>query len=175
MFGEISTFYGPLADRDRAEMLDEGLAILLGLWSGAAFAFNGTHFRLRETRFLPRPLQSPRIPIWVAGTWPKKRPFRRAARYDGAIAVAGDIASSLSPDEVSNLVSYIQQFRTIDSSFDIVHFGETTGTNRAEDRDVVAAYEGIGLTWWIESMFPRYIEVKSARARILEGPPSLFA
>ena len=173
MFGEISTFGGPRVDRDRAEMLDEGLAVVSGLWSGAAFAFDGRHFRVKETCFLPRPFQSPRIPIWVAGTWPKKPPFRRAARYDGAIAVAGDLASALSPAEVAGLVSFVRSLRTGDSPFDIVQFGETLGINGAQDRALVAAYEAVGVTWWVESMFPRYSEVKAARTRILSGPPSL--
>jgi alkanesulfonate monooxygenase SsuD/methylene tetrahydromethanopterin reductase-like flavin-dependent oxidoreductase (luciferase family) len=171
MFGEISTFDGPTADKTRAQMLDESLAVLLGLWSGESFAFNGTYFRVRETRFLPRPLQSPRVPIWVAGTWPKKPPFRRAARYDGVIAVAGDLEAALSPAQVEEMVSYTRRFRTADSSFDIVQFGESAGTYKTEDREVTAAYASVGVNWWLESIFPRYQEVAAARGRILRGPP----
>jgi alkanesulfonate monooxygenase SsuD/methylene tetrahydromethanopterin reductase-like flavin-dependent oxidoreductase (luciferase family) len=172
MFREISTFDGPIADDTRAQMLDEGLDILLGLWSGETFAFNGTHFHMRKTRFLPKPLQTPRIPIWVAGTWPKKPPFRRAARYDGVVAVAGDLKAALSPAQVGEMVSYTRRFRTRPSSFDIVQFGETDGTNKTEDRNLVAAYETVGVSWWLESIFPRYPNVAVARARILRGPPS---
>src|ERR1700759_1609985 len=39
LFHEISAFGGPLDDMLRAEMLDEGLAILTGLWSGQPFSF----------------------------------------------------------------------------------------------------------------------------------------
>jgi len=172
MFGEISTFDGPIADRDRAAMLDEGLAVLLGLWSGDAFSFNGKYFQVKETRFLPKPLQTPRIPIWVAGAWPNRPPFRRAACYDGAIPVAGDMASTLSPDQVSNLVAYIRRFRTSDTTIDVVRFGKTIGMDAAEDCDTIAAYEEAGVTWWIESIFPQP-EVESARTRILKGPPRL--
>ena len=45
-FGEISTFGGQLDDKLRAEMLDEGLAILTGLWSGQPFSFEGKYHRL---------------------------------------------------------------------------------------------------------------------------------
>jgi alkanesulfonate monooxygenase SsuD/methylene tetrahydromethanopterin reductase-like flavin-dependent oxidoreductase (luciferase family) len=168
LFKEITTFGGPLADKDRAEMLDEGLAVLLGLWSGEEFAFEGRCFQVKETRFLPRPLQTPRIPIWVAGTWPKKPPLRRAARFDGIIAVAGNLNSILSPAEVSDLIAYVRQFRTDDAPFEVVQFGETTGPNQ-KDRDLVAAYEKVGVTWWVESIFARFRDVKSARARILKG------
>ena len=37
-FGEISTFAGPQEARVRAAMLDESLAIITGLWSGAKFS-----------------------------------------------------------------------------------------------------------------------------------------
>jgi alkanesulfonate monooxygenase SsuD/methylene tetrahydromethanopterin reductase-like flavin-dependent oxidoreductase (luciferase family) len=168
MFKEISTFDGPLADKDRAEMLDEGLAVLLGLWSGEDFTFEGRHFQVNETRFLPRPVQTPRIPVWVGGTWPKKPPFRRAARFDGIIAVAGNLKSVLSPADVGDLVAYVRRFRTDDAPFDVVQFGETNGSGQ-KDLDLIAAYEEVGVTWWVESMFPRYRDVKSARARILKG------
>jgi len=170
LFREITTFDGPLADKDRAEILDEGLSVLLGLWSGEDFAFAGRHFHVNETRFLPRPLQTPRIPIWIAGTWPKKPPFRRAARFDGIVAVAGNLKSLLGPAEVRNLVAYIGRFRTSDAPFDVVQFGETTGIDR-KDHDIIAAYDKVGVTWWVESMFPRYPDVQSVRARILKGPP----
>ena len=69
--------------RARGRMLDEGLEVLTGLWSGEPFSYHGEHYQITEARFLPVPLQQPRIPIWVAATWPNKRPFRRAARWDG--------------------------------------------------------------------------------------------
>ncbi|HEY2107421.1 MAG TPA: LLM class flavin-dependent oxidoreductase [Candidatus Binataceae bacterium] len=66
LYGEISAFGGPLDDRVRARMLDEGLAVLTGLWSGEPFSFAGEYFQVNNTRFIPAPMQSPRIPIWVA-------------------------------------------------------------------------------------------------------------
>ena len=54
--------------RTRAEMLDKALDQLARYWDG---------------EFEPRPVQQPRIPVWVAGRWPKRRPLERAARWDG--------------------------------------------------------------------------------------------
>ena len=66
--GELEPF-GEVTDPvERARLLDEGLETLTDLWGG---------------RFEPVPLQQPRIPVWVAGRWPKRRPLRRAARWDG--------------------------------------------------------------------------------------------
>jgi hypothetical protein len=46
--------------RVRAELLDESLAILEGLWSGEAFAFEGRHYRFGPMTFRPTPVQRPR-------------------------------------------------------------------------------------------------------------------
>jgi alkanesulfonate monooxygenase SsuD/methylene tetrahydromethanopterin reductase-like flavin-dependent oxidoreductase (luciferase family) len=64
-------------------MLDEGLEVLAGLWSGEPFGHHGEHYRIASDPpeqdwravFYPPPLQRPRVPVWVAGTWPKKSPF----------------------------------------------------------------------------------------------------
>ena len=73
------------AARVRAERLDETLAILDGLWSGEPFGFDGDHYRFEPMTFRPRPVQEPRIPIWVVGAWPHSRSMRRAARWDGIV------------------------------------------------------------------------------------------
>src|SRR5712692_419999 len=72
--------------RKRGAMLDEGLDILTLMWTGKPFHYAGNQYEVDGVTFLPRPVQSPRIPIWVAGAWPHRRPFRRAARWDGFFA-----------------------------------------------------------------------------------------
>lgn len=49
--------------RVRAERLDEALEIVAGLWSGEPFSYTGEHHHLDEVTMLPRPVQSPRVPI----------------------------------------------------------------------------------------------------------------
>src|SRR5207245_402457 len=62
------THFGEVTDpKCRAEVLDEGLDILAGLWSGQPFRYEGTHYTIREVTFLPRPVQMPRIPIFACG------------------------------------------------------------------------------------------------------------
>jgi alkanesulfonate monooxygenase SsuD/methylene tetrahydromethanopterin reductase-like flavin-dependent oxidoreductase (luciferase family) len=67
---------------ERGVMLDEGLEVIEGLWSGEQMDHDGAHYRVQGVRFLPTPLQSP-LPIWVAAVWPNKAPLRRAARFQG--------------------------------------------------------------------------------------------
>ena len=55
--------------KQRAELMEESLEILTGLWSGKPFSFHGQHYNIAEVTFLPPPVQSPRIPIWVVGAF----------------------------------------------------------------------------------------------------------
>ena len=71
-----------------AQLLDETLAILDGLWSGEPFSFEGDHYRFGAMTFRPTPVQRPRIPVWVVGAWPHARSMRRAARWDGVVVQA---------------------------------------------------------------------------------------
>jgi hypothetical protein len=93
--------------RRRARRLDEGLVILNGLWSGEPFGFNGEEYRMRETVFLPTPVQRPRPPIWVAAHWPARAPLRRAARWDGVFPEHAD-GRRLSPSELGELLEYVR-------------------------------------------------------------------
>src|SRR5579883_374563 len=47
----------------RAAMVDEALEIITGLWSGEPFSYEGAHYTVRNERFLPTPVQRPRVPI----------------------------------------------------------------------------------------------------------------
>ncbi|HEU5199002.1 MAG TPA: LLM class flavin-dependent oxidoreductase [Ktedonobacterales bacterium] len=87
---EYSAFGEPTDKVLHGAMLDEGLEVLTSLWSGEPFSFQGQHYQAQDVCFLPKPVQQPRIPIWVAGIWPNKKPFRRAVRWDGIFAHLDD-------------------------------------------------------------------------------------
>ena len=65
----------------RTRKLKEGLEVRTGLWRGEPFRYEGEHYRVGETAFLPRPVQEPRLPIRAAGAWPNRAPIRCAARW----------------------------------------------------------------------------------------------
>src|SRR5262245_52646475 len=81
-FGKVGE---PTDRKTRAQLLDEGLAIMTGLWSGQPFSFQGQHYHVEEMTFLPPPLQTPRIPVWVVGAWPSMKSMERVLRYDGLL------------------------------------------------------------------------------------------
>jgi alkanesulfonate monooxygenase SsuD/methylene tetrahydromethanopterin reductase-like flavin-dependent oxidoreductase (luciferase family) len=169
-FTELSTFGYPLDDVVRAEILDEGLAVLTGLMSGETFSFAGKHYTIKPTQFLPKPIQ-PRIPIWIAGTWPRPRPFRRAARYDGVIPSASNIEKGLTPDDIRAITKFIGEHRADARPFDIMADGETAGKSRREAADIVAPFIEAGATWWNEAPLPWKTTLEEVRARIDAGPP----
>ncbi|HZU14099.1 MAG TPA: LLM class flavin-dependent oxidoreductase [Chloroflexota bacterium] len=175
-------FFGEDEDaRVRAEKLDEGLALLGGLWSGELVGHEGTHYRMHEVRFQPTPLQRPRIPVWVGGWYPNKPPMRRAARWDGV--APGHLERQLTPEEWREILTYIAQHRTSSEPFDAVHSGgQTTGTDRAGDAATVRPYGEAGVTWWLEDVSPwRFglrwedeltpARTRPIRERVLAGPP----
>ena len=171
-FGEISAFGGPLDDHIRAEMLDEALAVIVGLWSGQRFSFTGRHYRVEQAQFLPTPRQSPRIPIWIAGTWPHKAPFRRAARFDGVVPVIGDFSTSLTPIDVAYVVQFVRQLRPLNSHFDVVHFSSIMA-DYEHAREIVTSYSNAGATWWVETIDPKHHSLAQIRHRIHMGTPRL--
>lgn len=155
--------------RIRAEMLDEGLELLQALWSGVPVDFNGTHYQAKAQTFAAQG-SHPKIPIWLAGTWPNRKPFRRAARYDGVMAISQDFGQTLSTDDVREIAELIVAHRDTDQPFEI-GCGLSTSDDAQADIARVQAYSEAGATWWIDSVFPATEPLASARARIRRGPP----
>src|ERR687897_3789029 len=81
---EFTAFGDPGDAKKRAAMLDEGLHILDGLWSGETVTNRGRHYAVQGISLAPLPLQRPRIPIWIGGEGAPA--LRRAARWDGWLA-----------------------------------------------------------------------------------------
>ncbi len=171
-YAELSTFGLPVNDILRAEQLDESLAVLTALMSGKEAAHNGKHYTLKSTRFLPMPIQK-RIPIWIAATWPRPRPFRRAAKYDGVAPVSPDIEADLTVEQMREVRALIAKNRRSAAPFDIIHFGTTAGRSREEDAHKVAAFAEAGATWWLEAPSPWKSTITQVRDRIRFGPPKI--
>jgi alkanesulfonate monooxygenase SsuD/methylene tetrahydromethanopterin reductase-like flavin-dependent oxidoreductase (luciferase family) len=169
-YEEFELFGEEPEDRIRACKLDEGLAILDGLWSAKPFSFEGVHYRVAETMFLPSPLQQPRPPVWVAAWWPNKPPLRRAARWDGVFAEL-DQGGLLTPGQLRELLDYVHEHRESSAPFDAALDGFTPN-DPAAGAELVEQYMDSGLTWWLERIAPdRYFTIEETRDRIQAGPP----
>lgn len=168
--GEYSDFGEPTDTRAHGEMLDEGLAILIRLWSGEQVSYQGKHYQLSPVQFQPTPVQRPSIPIWVAGIWPHKKPFRRASQFDGVYPQMRGRA--LEPEDLREVLAFLQTQRTHTAPFEALAYGQTSGSDTDADAAHVAAFAQAGATWWLEHFAPEQT-VERVRERIQQGPPRL--
>jgi alkanesulfonate monooxygenase SsuD/methylene tetrahydromethanopterin reductase-like flavin-dependent oxidoreductase (luciferase family) len=138
--------------RTRGEMLDEGLEIVAGLWTGRPFSFRGRHFRVDDVTFVPRPVQEPRIPIWVGGGYPNPRPTRRALRWDGSCLYRethGGPWEDMSPSDVRAL-----RDAAGDRAYTIAVGGSRRRDDSDAERDHIRAVAAAGADWWVEWVPP---------------------
>jgi alkanesulfonate monooxygenase SsuD/methylene tetrahydromethanopterin reductase-like flavin-dependent oxidoreductase (luciferase family) len=168
---EFTDFGEAGAAQIRAQKLDEGLDILVGLWSGEPFSYTGTHYTLSNVQLLPTPLQQPRIPIWAACVWPNHKPLRRAARWDGVFAIGRE--DVMQPDDVRAMRASINHHRPRTAPFEVAHWGRASGADVARDAALVTAYAAAGMTWWMQDEPPWFGPVAAMRARIRQGPPNV--
>jgi alkanesulfonate monooxygenase SsuD/methylene tetrahydromethanopterin reductase-like flavin-dependent oxidoreductase (luciferase family) len=145
--------------------------VLNGLWSGETFSFQGKHYQVTDTQMLPKPLQSPRIPIWLAGGWPRRKPLHRAARWDGIYLMTAnqETGELLTAEEIREIVAYLKAQRESVDPFDVAVNGETPADAR-KGAEIVEPYIEAGATWWIEFEDP-YQTFEGYRERIRGGPP----
>ncbi|MBO0889508.1 MAG: LLM class flavin-dependent oxidoreductase [Acidothermales bacterium] len=173
--------FGEVTDRrTRAELMDESLDIMTRLWTGKPFSYDGKHYHLRPNPFPlvpPRPVQQPRIPIWVVGLWDSRGSMARVAGYDGIVPVVREDGPRASPAVVTEIVDWARAERGADIPFDIVIEGETAGLETSAAADVVRPYADAGATWWIESMWDAGDGSAESRERIdrriARGPPAV--
>jgi alkanesulfonate monooxygenase SsuD/methylene tetrahydromethanopterin reductase-like flavin-dependent oxidoreductase (luciferase family) len=159
---EFSITGEELDDRRRARMLDESLEILAAAWSGAPVHHRGEHYTVAGMRFLPRPVQRPGVPVWVAGYYGNSKPLRRAARHQGIFPLGID-----HPDQLAETVAEVTALR------------RAAGGDAAQPYDVVVAlppgsdpapYAAVGATWWLVELPWVPVSVDQVRGVIRDGP-----
>jgi alkanesulfonate monooxygenase SsuD/methylene tetrahydromethanopterin reductase-like flavin-dependent oxidoreductase (luciferase family) len=162
----FETFGEECDRRVRAELMDECLDIVCGLWGGQPFDHDGTHYQVRSTEFptIGHVVQEPRVPIWCVAALGREKSMARALRWDGVIPQVIDDGTVRQPhlDEVASLRELV------DDSADIVVEGSMSEHSPA-------AYADAGATWWIESMWHAMAEaspVDAAADRLRQGPPA---
>ncbi len=177
---EWSNFGEVLDLKQRGQMLDEALAVLVGLWSGERFSYQGQHYQINDSQFLPKPVQSSRIPIWVAGYWPNKVPFRRAARWDGVFPLFGP-AEADRITQFGDMVRYVKDQREVDTAYDVVFINRPLAGNTypSANSEMIVTALNAGATWWFEDLVPQRFgqdwqdewPMAAMRQLILAGPP----
>ena len=165
----------------RGRMLDEGLSVLVGLWSGKPFDFDGEFCQINAAAFRPTPVQQPRIPIWVGGFWPHKPPFNRMARWDGMFPLFEVFGPEQSPVYAAAL-AFVQaereQLGLANQPFDVIKMGMTPGDDLEEAAHILDAAASAGATWWLELLMPEPYGLSPAdpsslgilQQRVQQGP-----
>lgn len=169
--------FGEVTDRKtRAELLDETIDILTGLWQGEPIEYQGVHYQITKTKFEsgPATVQKPRIPIWVVGAlgWPKS--MNRVLKCDGilpAVLGADKKWGELMPEHVREVKSYVDKNRKLKSPFDIIVEGTSPGDDPEAAAEMVQPWVEAGATWWIESMWGEK-DPAVWRERLQGGPPT---
>jgi len=174
---EYGSFGEPTDARVLAEMLDEGLGLLERYWSGEPVRHDGRHYKVDDVTLLPTPVQRPRVPVWIGGFWPHRRPMRRAARWDGAVPLFASAGHGHAPpvDEVHDLVAYVRAHRAGDPAdpFEIV-LGGRSPVGAAGARDLIGPLAEAGATWWDERlpMDEDVDRLEPVLRRVEAGPPA---
>jgi alkanesulfonate monooxygenase SsuD/methylene tetrahydromethanopterin reductase-like flavin-dependent oxidoreductase (luciferase family) len=155
---EFSKTGEQLDDRARGQMLDEALEILTAAWSGEPVHHQGDHYTVDDVEFLPRPVQRPGVPVWIAGFRGNARPIRRAARYDGFFPVNLE-----HPDQLAEVVATVTELRQDSSApYDFV-----VSLPVGVDPD---PWEQTGATWWLRSFDPERVSSDQVRGVLRDGP-----
>jgi alkanesulfonate monooxygenase SsuD/methylene tetrahydromethanopterin reductase-like flavin-dependent oxidoreductase (luciferase family) len=174
---DFAAFGDETDPRVRAEKLDEGLTILDSLWTGEQVSFVGRQYQLSEMRFLPKPIQRPRIPIWVAGYWPHHAPFRRAAHWDGVCPASTSTEDTGKPMPLAELQAMLDVIRTergearLDG-FDVALIGGTE-PDPVRAGEMLHPYAEAGVTWWCEGLSDWRGPFEAMQERVRAGPPAL--
>lgn len=158
---------------ERAALLDETLEILDLAWKGETFTYRGAHFQLDDIRFVPKPVQQPRIPIWVVGSWPRPKSMARTARWDGILpSIAADPFRQPTPFEVEEICAWMSDHRAVHEPYDLVLEGVSPGDDPDWAANTLRPLAVAGARW-IESRWEAPNDFDTLRARIRQGPPRL--
>jgi alkanesulfonate monooxygenase SsuD/methylene tetrahydromethanopterin reductase-like flavin-dependent oxidoreductase (luciferase family) len=151
---DFAGFGDPADPRERATLLDDGLAVLDGLLRGPV-DHRGPRFGVRA-ELRPRPVQRPRPPVWVAAVAPHRRPLARAARWDGVVPLGP--SGLLTPDQLDGYLAGVDRPGTWE-----VVAGWAPGVPAGEYRDA-------GATVLVEGTWPERGWVDDLTARVRRGP-----
>jgi hypothetical protein len=169
----------PTDKKIRAGMLDETIDILTLLFQREPFDYNGQHYHLKLTQldemyYPPKPIQQPRIPLWVPGIWPRMKSMQRMLKCDGLLPqkmnAAGEF-EEVTPADLRDMKDFIDANRTLTTPFDYVAEGKTGELSQQEVLERIRQWEDSGATWWVEGLWGASEE--QAVERLRQGPPRI--
>lgn len=175
---EYVNYHEPNDLKSSGDRMDEALELLKLLWSGERISYQGQYYQIENVRHLPQPVQQPRVPIWIGGVWPNKKPMRRAALWDGVCPIGKSVGmtAQMTPEHVHECFSYIRSQQTPEQQhmpYSFVQWGILEGKDQGKDAALVSAYAEVGANWWIENMSWERGTLEEIRPFIRRGPPRI--
>lgn len=145
----------------RVAMLDETVDILTLLFQREPFDYAGAHYRLNLTQldvmhYPPKPVQQPRVPLWIPAIWPYAKSMHRALKCDGLLAEVRDengAPRAVTPEDVRAMRAFVAEHHPAPATFDIVVSGQTGDLGPAARAARVQAFADAGATWWVEELW----------------------
>jgi alkanesulfonate monooxygenase SsuD/methylene tetrahydromethanopterin reductase-like flavin-dependent oxidoreductase (luciferase family) len=172
-YGAASRTGAPMGPRERAERLDDALALLTATADGGPADVDGTHLRVDGLALRPGTVQRPHVPVWVVGAWPARRSLERAARWDGWVVQRLRAEDPLSPDELRGALAEVLGLRAeagAEGPFEVVLSGRLPDDPGAA-RELLAGYAEAGATWWVDAEWSPDVEHAWHLERVRRGPP----
>jgi F420-dependent oxidoreductase-like protein len=141
---------------ERFSMLEEQLEILLGLWTGEPFSFDGAHYDLRDAVCMPRPVQRPHPPI-VLGGYGKPKLLALAATYADELNL-----DNPTPDQARQIFAALDDAcrargrdpGTMKRSVMLEWNGDAATATAAGQRRILAPYAAIGVQRMVLDAWP---------------------
>ena len=170
--GSDSSFahFGEMRDpKKRARLLDEGIESITLIWSAEPFSFDGEYYKIHDVQMLPKPVQQPRIPIWVGGGYPNRGPVARALRWDGSCLYKQQ-GHWMQPEDVRTLQERVIAARGTADGYDITVGGSLRWEDEYKQRAYLESVAAEGVTWWHEYVAPDVGDFNVQRKMIEQGP-----
>ncbi|HEY0519150.1 MAG TPA: LLM class flavin-dependent oxidoreductase [Ilumatobacteraceae bacterium] len=147
----------------RAERLDEGLAILRGLWAGQPFEHHGKHYEIAPSTFptIGHTRQQP-VPVWCVGALGSRKSMTRALSCNGLIPQVIDDGGAR-----QCTLEELQHVDIPSRPYDVVVEG-------AWSEHSPAAWAEAGATWWLETLWTAVSDPDAydcSMSRLRQGPP----
>jgi probable F420-dependent oxidoreductase len=114
---------------ERGEITDDYLRAMRVLWTESNPSYHGRYVEFDDIIFEPRCVQSPHVPIWIAGGWAPKPRRRVIALGDGWMPMGGDLDSGLAQQVVQMKEDAVHAGLDPDR----LQFRYTIGIGRAEE------------------------------------------
>ena len=155
-------------NKDLAEIMDESLEFITQYHSGEKFTKKGKYFTASDVQLVPKPVQSPRIPIWIGGD--SHAALKRASKWDGWIigTVNEQKEITKTPEQLNKQVDYIKNEKPNNNFVEIV----IDGISEAGEKSLVNEYSEAGATWWFECIFATRGSPEEMVNRVKKGPPN---